>query len=103
MLSTLNTTFLSLILKEWGVDSLGKFRPISLCNIILKIITKVMENRLKPLMLGLISLEQSGFVEGRQILDGIILTQEMIHSMKQTKTTCMLIKVDLEKAYDKVR
>ena len=61
-----------------------------------------MENRLKPLMSGLISLEQSSFVEGRQILDGIILTQEMIHSMKQTKTVGMLLKVDLAKAYDKV-
>ena len=60
-----------------------------------------MANCLKPLMLGLVSQEQSGFVEGRQILDGIILTQEMIHSLKQTKILGMLIKVDLEKAYGK--
>ena len=73
VLTAFNVTFLSLILKEHGVDSLGKFRPISLCNVVLKIITKVMANRLKPLMLGLISPEQLGFVEGRQILDGIIL------------------------------
>lgn len=53
-------------------------------------------------MPNLISQEQSGFVEGRKILDGIILTQEMIHSLKQTKTPGMLIKVDLAKAYDKV-
>lgn len=75
LLSALNATFLPLILKEQGADSPSKFRPISLCNVILKIITKVMENRLKPLMPGLISPEKSGFVEGRQILDGIILTQ----------------------------
>lgn len=61
-----------------------------------------MANHLKPLMLGLVSQEQSGFVEGRQILDGIILTQEMIHSLKKTKILGMLIKVDLAKAYDKV-
>ena len=61
-----------------------------------------MANRLKPLILGLIFPEQSGFVERRQILDGIILTQEMIHSLKQTKALGMLIKVDLVKAYDKV-
>ena len=53
-------------------------------------------------MPGLISPEQTGFVEGRQILDGIILTHEMIHSLKHTKTLGMLIKIDLAKAYDKV-
>ena len=61
-----------------------------------------MANRLKPLLPELISSEKTGFVEGRQILDGIILTHEMIHSLKQTKTPRMLIKVDLEKSYDKV-
>ena len=63
---------------------------------------KVLANKLKPLILGLISIEQTGFVEGRQILDGIILTHEMIHSLKQTKTLGMLLMVDLAIAYDKV-
>ena len=76
VLKAFNTTFLSLIPKEQGVDSPGKFRPISLCNVVLKIITKVMANRLKPILPELVSQEQSGFVEGRQILDGIIFTQE---------------------------
>ena len=80
----------------------GKFHPISLCNVILKITTKVMANRLNPLLPGLISPEEMRFVEGRQILDGIILTHEMIHSLKQTKTPGMLINVDLAKAYDKL-
>ena len=61
-----------------------------------------MANHLKPLMSGLVCHEQSDFVEGIQILDDIILTQEMIHSLKQTKTPGMMIKVDLAKAYDKV-
>lgn len=74
ILKTFNVTFLSLIPKEHGVDSPGKFMSISLCNVILKIITEVMANRLKPLMSGLVSPEQSGFIEGWQILDGIILT-----------------------------
>ena len=102
VLTTFNATFLSLIPKEHGADSPSKFRPISLCNVVLKIIKKVMDNRLNPLMPGLISPEQSGFVEGRQILDGIILTQEMINLLKQTKSPAMLIKVDLAKVYDKV-
>ena len=53
-------------------------------------------------MPSLISPEQTSFVEGRQILDGIILTHEMIHSLKQTKTLGMLLKVDMAKVYDKV-
>ena len=63
---------------------------------------KVIANRLKPILSGLISPEQTGFVEGRKIIDGIILTHEMTHSLKQTKIPGMLLKVDLAKAYDKV-
>lgn len=102
VLKAFNSTFLTLIPKEQGADSPGMFRPISLCNVILKIITKVQANRLKPSLSGLISPEQTSFTEGRQILDGIILTHEMIHSLKQAKTPGMLLKVDLAKAYDKV-
>ena len=102
ILKAFNVAFLTLIPEEHGADSLGKFRLISLCNVITKIITKVMANMIKPLTSGLISLEKSSFIEGREILDGIILTHEMIHSLKQTKSPGMLIKVDLAKACDKV-
>ena len=102
VLKAFSETFLSLILKEQGANFPGKFRPISLCNVILKIITKVMANHIKPILPELVSLEQFGFVEGRQILDGIILMQEMIHSLNQTKMPGMMIKVDLAKDYDKV-
>ena len=63
---------------------------------------KVLVNRLKPILSRLISPKQMGFVEGRKILDGIILTHEMIHSLNQMKMLGMLLKVDLAKAYDKV-
>ena len=102
LLKAFNSTFLTLILKDQGVDSPGMFRPVSLCNVILKIIMKVLANRLKPILSGLISPEKMGFVEGREFLDGIILTHEMIHSLKQMKILGMLLKVDLAKAYDKV-
>ena len=59
-----NTTFLSLIPKGEDVDTPGKFRPIALCNVIYKILSKFIANRLKTLLLGLIIPEQYGFVEG---------------------------------------
>ena len=65
ILPVLNATHLALIPKEISASQPGKFQPISLCIVIYKIISKVMANRLKPLLPLLISLEQSGYVEGR--------------------------------------
>ena len=58
-----------------------------------------MVNRLKPILPTLIS-PQIGFVQGRQILDGIVTTQEAIHSLKSLKSKGMMIKLNLSKAYD---
>ena len=85
ILPALNATFLTLIPKNEGADFPNKFCPISLCNVIYKIITKVIANHLKPILPSLISSEQSGFVEGRQISDGIILVHEILHSIKYEK------------------
>jgi len=82
MLPSLNVTFIALIPKEEHSQTLDKFRPIALCNVIYKIISKVIASQLKPLLPLLISLEQSSYVEGRKITDGIILTHEIIHSLK---------------------
>ena len=61
-----------------------------------------MANRLKPLLPLLISLEQLGYVEGRQILDGIIISHEVVHSLKTSKISGMILKLDLSKAFDKI-
>ena len=65
MLKSLNSTFLALILKKEEANRLDQFRPIALCNVVCKIITKLIAERLKPLLGSLISTEQGGFVEGR--------------------------------------
>eukprot|EP00253_Pinus_taeda_P018267 PITA_18267 len=77
-----------------------KYRPIALCNIIYKIVSKIIASRLKLLPPLIISPEQSGYVKGRQITDGIILTHEIIHSLKISKKPGMLPKLDLSKAFD---
>eukprot|EP00253_Pinus_taeda_P010079 PITA_10079 len=102
ILKSINSTFLALIPKVEEAKTPDKFRPISLCNVIYKIISKVIANRLKSILPGIISEEQSGYVEGRQILDNILLAQEMIHSLHSRKEVGMLMQLDLSKAYDKV-
>lgn len=100
MFPGLNATFIALVPKGEDSNKPDKYRPIALCNMIYKIISKVIANRLKPLLPLIISPEQSGYVEGRQITDGIILTHELIHSLKVTKKPGMLLKLDLSKAFD---
>eukprot|EP00253_Pinus_taeda_P004868 PITA_04868 len=73
ILKSLNSTFIALVPKVEEANTPKKFRPIALCNVIYKIISKVIANRLKVILPGIISQEQSGYVEGRQILDNILL------------------------------
>ena len=77
VLPTLNGTFITLVPK--GAATPSKFSPISLCKVIYKIITKVIANRLKSLFPILMSPEQMRYVEGRQILHGVILAHEVTH------------------------
>ena len=79
-----------------------RFRPIALCNVVYKIISKVIENKLKPLLPTLVSEEQTGYVEGRQILNNIIQVHEVVHSFKSNKQVGLIIQLDLAKAYDKL-
>ena len=82
---------------------MSQFWPISLCNVIYKIISKLIADRLKKGLVDLISEEQSGFVASRQVLDGIFIATEVIHSMARSKEKVMFIKLDMVKAYDRVR
>jgi hypothetical protein len=102
VLSAFNATFLTLIPKEERVTHPKQFRPIALCNVIYKIITKVIALRLKPILSYIISKEKVGYVEGRKIMDSVILAHEVIHSLKATRTPGMLIKLDLSKAFDRI-
>jgi hypothetical protein len=102
VLQALNAMFLTLIPKENNSTSPLHFRPIALCIVIYKLLTKIIATRLKPILPFIISLEQSGYVEGRTILDSVILAHEVIHSLHSTKSQGMLLKLDLSKAFDKL-
>ena len=75
------------------------FHPNTLCNIIYKIITKAISLCLKPFLPTFISSKQYGHVEGRRILDNIILSHKVIYSLKSTNAHSMLIKLDMSKQY----
>lgn len=102
MLRALNATFLVLIPKKEEANQLDFFRPIALCNVVYKIITKLLAERLKVCLPMVISEEQGGFVAGKQILDGVVIASEAIHSMSTSKERAMFIKLDMAKAYDRV-
>ena len=71
-------------------------------NVVYKIISKVVANILKQLLPTLISVEQSGYVEGRQILNNSIQVHEVVHSLIGNRKVGMIMQLDLAKAYDKL-
>lgn len=104
IISSINSTLLVLISKVDKLEFILQFRPIALSNIIYKCLTKVVGNRIKPLLDKCISPLQARFVPGRHIQDNIIIAHELIHSMSRMKGRkgFMTIKIDLEKTYDRL-
>nr|KYP71396.1 Retrovirus-related Pol polyprotein LINE-1 [Cajanus cajan] len=104
-IATINDTFITLIPKSDNVSSLKHMRPIGLCNVSYKILTKVLSHWLRSIMKDLVGPNQCSFVLDRHSSDNIIITQEVVHSMrnKKGKVGWMAIKIDLEKAYDRLK
>ncbi|XP_042988698.1 uncharacterized protein LOC122316231 [Carya illinoinensis] len=103
--SSLNLTFITLISKKCKPKMISKFRPISLCNVVYKLISKVLANRLKQVLDVVISTSQCAFVPSRIISDNILIAYEVMHYLRQRrkgKEGYMSIKLDMRKAYDRV-
>ena len=77
----LNHTFITLIPKKKNPKVASEFRPISLCNVLYKIFSKVLANRLKKILPNIIIENQSAFTKSRLISDNILVAFESLHSM----------------------
>ena len=93
-----------LIPKQSCPETVKHLRPISLCNTIYKLVTKIIVNRLKPLIPHWISMNQNSFIKGRGPEVNLVVAAEVLHSMqkKKGKKGWFALKVDLEKAYDRM-
>jgi hypothetical protein len=94
--------FVALIPKINSPFSLGDFRPISLLGCLYKILAKVLTARLANVMDRIVATTQSAFLKGRQLVDGVVVINEVVNLAKRTGKSCLILKVDFEKAYDSV-
>ena len=101
----INHTLITLVLKLDNPELVSDFRPISLCNVLYKIYSKVLANRLKKFLPSLITKHQTAFAKDRLTSDNIMVAFETLHHMKQHNSGrhgFMAIKLNMIKAYDRV-
>ena len=104
-LRKINYTHIALIPKKNDPKYMADFSPISLENVISRIVSKVMANMLKCVLPNVIFDNQSAFVPGRQITDNIFVAFEILHRMRNKgtgKKGQMAVKLDISKAYNRV-
>ena len=97
-----NATFIALVPKKSQSHKVSEFRPISLVTSLYKIIAQVLSRRLHKVLHETISSSQGAFVEGRQILDAILIANEVVDEKRRSGEEGIVFKIDFEKAYDHV-
>lgn len=100
----LNKSLITFIPKIDNPKLINQFRTITLCNVIDKVVIKVIFQMIRLILDKIVGPFQSSFMPGRQTMDNIIISQEIIHTLmnKKGKSGGMVLKIDLEKAYDRV-
>lgn len=97
-------TYLCLIPKVAQTETIQQFRPIGLYNTTYKLITKILVNHIRPHLAKLISPHQGSFLPGKKYYDNVIIVQKTLYTLRKIKGKVggFWIKIDLEKAYDKL-
>ena len=98
----LNYGVITLLPKVREANTIKQYRPICLLNVGFKIFSKQVVNRLTGVIENAISKNQSAFLKGRYILDSTIMLHETMHEMKKKKPSGVILKIDFEKAGDKI-
>ena len=104
LVKEVNKTFLYLIPKKEGADTVYQLRPISLCNFGYKVVSKLLSNRIASIMKDLISPFQAAFIPGRWIAESTVMAHEITQKIrkKQGRGGLMATKIDMSKAYDRL-
>ncbi|XP_072081146.1 uncharacterized protein [Arachis hypogaea] len=98
-----NVTWVTLALKFVGAKEIKDFRPISMVGCVYKVISKVLVRRMRTVMPDLVGETQSAFVKGRKIHDDALIACETVQWLKTRRKQAAIIKLDFQKAYDRVR
>jgi hypothetical protein len=103
--NALNETHIALVPKKKNPSCITDYRPISLCNVLYKLIAKVVANWLKKVLGTIISPSQSAFILGRLITNNVLVAFEALHTMDRKlkgREGFMALKLDMSKAYNRV-
>ena len=101
-LELLNSAYLTLIPKKSEAWEAKDYRPISLVHSFAKLVTKLLANRLAPLLDSMVATNQSAFIRGRCIHDNFMLVQQTIKVLHRRKISSLFLKLDISKAFDSV-
>jgi hypothetical protein len=98
----LNYGVITLLPKLKEAAKIQQYRPICLLNVSYKIITKALMLRFEDCMSRIICVSQNAFIKGRNIMDGVLSLHEILHETKRKNKDGVILKLDFEKAYDKI-
>ena len=101
-ISRINYGVITLLPKVSDAARIQQFRPICFLNCLYKLITKTLTLRIESVADKLIDSNQTAFMKGRNIMSGIVILHEILHETKRKKQIGIILKLDFEKAYDKV-